>query len=289
MSYWFLFALGSALGFSIYHAISKSLSLKISKAEITFWSFFFASIILLSISFFNGLPELGDQFLKAVLITSILNIIAFPILLQAYRLADFSAVFSMFLLTPLFMLLTSYLILKEIPSLLGVVGMIILLSGLFIIIQGSRAESKINGTNYKKGIYLGLLVSFIFSICVNFDKMAVLNSDFIFAGGTIAGLIALGTLPFLIYFQRKTRLNIKNIEKKTILLMLAMVITFCFTSIFHNLALISGLASYTIAIKRTSIIFGVIWGLIFFKEKRFLPKLIGSVIAALGVIVILLS
>ena len=61
------------------------------------------------------------------------------------------------------------------------------------------------------------------------------------------------------------------------------------SNVLHNAALLVGPASYTIAIKRVGILFGVVWGWLFFKEKNISRKLFGTAVAVSGVIVILFS
>ena len=49
------------------------------------------------------------------------------------------------------------------------------------------------------------------------------------------------------------------------------------------------LVAYVIAIKRTSVCFGVLWGHLIFHEKGMKERLTGAVVMVLGVVLIVLS
>lgn len=287
MSAWFIFAFASALSHSLNNLCSKFLVSRIPKSFIGFGVYFFTTLLLFVVSFINGIPDLGEKFLMAVLITGILNIFAYFAILRAYELADLSLVFPMILLTPVMLMGTSYFILGEKPSLLGFLGVIIVLLGLFFVARNSDEKLGQKKIDSKKGIMYGILVAIIWSITINFDKISVLNSDSFFAGACTSLVIFLG-IGF-VFLQQK---NYSYINKKTVRYLPMIFIASIFsvaTIITHLKALSLGLASYTIVIKRTAVLFGVIWGVLFFKEKNFLPKIIGSVIAVAGIALILLG
>lgn len=290
MSVWFLFVLIAAISHSFYGLFSKkavSLS-KLPKPLIIFCASLFTSLILFSISFFSGFPEIGDKFFEAVLITGILNIISAFLLLRAYEISELSSVFPMLLLTPVFLIGTSYFILGEKVSMFGIIGIVVALFGLFIVESGaSKILNGQNRSNIIKGALLGAAVAFLFSISTNFDKMATLNSSALFAGASVNLLIALGVFPVLACRSRK--ISFAEIGVKKLLPLFALGIFSASTSAFHNLALGIGMVSYTILIKRTSVLFGVLWGTLFLKEKNLLPKIIGSLVAISGIALILLG
>lgn len=287
MTAWFLFALASAVGQAFHNFFSKYLVAKIPKSVIIFWSLFFCSVILFATSFFRGIPDLGEKFWLAVLTTGILNIAAYYFLFRAYELADLSAVFPMILLTPVFLSITSFFILGEKISLLGFVGILIVILGLFIVQRGSVKNSIANRADTKKGMLYGVIVALIYSLSVNFDKMTVLNSDAFFGGAMADAIITLGVFPFFLR-NRNFFLEDKN-KLKTLFSFFVLGCIIAFSVVAFYSALSMGLAAYTTIIKRTSVLFGVILGILFLKEKNFLPKIIGSLIAISGIALILLS
>lgn len=299
---WFLLALSAGLGDSWSKASqnwSVSLS-RYSKPAITFGGNIIASVILFSISYFViGLPELKSGFWTAVLITGILNSITFPVFLRAYELGEFSSVYSMILLTPVFLFLTSFLFLGETPSAIGTFGVALTIIGLYII--GKNHGSPDAGIkNFARGNILGILVALIWSISVNFDKLSAFRSDQFFAPAVISAVLSAVSGVYLIlqsFFDRggalRAGIGDKSVAPRISVFsyfsFVAVGATLALSGVLHNSALLFGPAAYTIAIKRTGVMWGVIWGWLFFKEKNISHKLVGALIAMAGVIAILFA
>ncbi|MBI2024699.1 MAG: EamA family transporter [Candidatus Harrisonbacteria bacterium] len=299
MFIWLLLALGSALTNSWVQALSKTAVAvsRYSKITISFVAMACASLILISISYFLiGIPVLQEGFWFAVFATGILNTIAFPTLLRAYQLGEFSSVYSMILLTPVFMILTSFLILGETPSMIGIIGVLLTVSGLWFVFRVSHKHAQ--SPNFTMGNILGIIVAFIYSLSVNFDKLMILYSDRVFAPGMAIAIMAGG---YAIYLLLKHGTLLVKITDQTmdnnaprfkipgVFILLALGVLMAGSNVLHVSALAVGLASYTIAVKRTGVLFGVFWGWLFFKEKNIGKKLVGVAIAIAGVVVILFS
>jgi uncharacterized membrane protein len=58
---------------------------------------------------------------------------------------------------------------------------------------------------------------------------------------------------------------------------------------FHNIALGLGPVPSVIAIKRTSILFAVLWGIVFLREQQGKERLAGAVLMVLGVTILALG
>lgn len=289
---WFLFALGAAVTQSLYQATTKSAdsSGKFSKFTIVFWAALVASLILYSVSFLVGFPEIKSSFWQAALITAVLNFFAGPIMLLGYELGAFSMVYSMLLLSPVFALLAGFIFLGEIPPLWGMAGVILTVAGLIMIVRLSEEKRR---WNLNKGALLGIAVALIFSISSSFDKLSVLGADAFFAGAFIWGSVAVLNGAYLVFRksnQGGTAEDAKALirPRDWLILLLAGLILGA-NSIVYNFALFSGFVSYTIAIKRLGILFGVFWGWLFFHEKNISRKLLGAGIALAGVLLILFS
>lgn len=299
MLLWFLLALGSAVTNSGVQATQKlavSIS-RYSKLSIAWISAAAGSLILFSVSyFFVGLPEIDSRFWIAVLVTGVLNAIAFPIMLKAYELGEFSSVYSMILLTPVFLLFTSIIFLGEIPSLIGVAGVILTVAGLWVTTRINHKHVAV--PNFATGNLLGVLVAFIWSITVNFDKLAALYSDRFFSAAAGLAIVSVGNIIFLMVKYRKLLLKTAPSENNQtsggfllpgIVIVLALGALMSFSNVVHNSALLAGSAPYTIAIKRMGVLFGIFWGWLFFHEKDIAKKIFGAAIAIGGVVMILFS
>ncbi len=291
---WFLLALGSAFTNSAYNGLSKYLvSLgRYSKFTIVFWAALIAAVFLFLIALAFGLPELGSGFWTAIAITVAINIVTGPLMLKAYQSGEFSSVYSMILLTPVFMLATSFIFLGEAPSLIGVGGVLLTVLGLWrIAASGSHLPEKISETagNIQRGNLLAILVALLWSVSANFDKLAAVHSNAVFAPAvSFAGIAAAMGIYLLIKYRGFS--GFPTTQRTAYFLgLLPIGLTLVASSIFFNAALLSGFASYTIAIKRLGVLFGIFWGKIFFKEINIRKKVIGAAIAIAGAITILFS
>src|SRR3989344_5632756 len=116
MTIWFFLALGSAIMNSWVQAVQKwavSVS-RYQKLTISLVASATASLLSFFISYFIiGFPAIDHRFWLAAGVTGILNTIAFPLMLKAYEIGEFSSVYSMVLLTPVFLLVTSFIFLTE--------------------------------------------------------------------------------------------------------------------------------------------------------------------------------
>ncbi|KKT41784.1 hypothetical protein A2W54_00695 [Candidatus Giovannonibacteria bacterium RIFCSPHIGHO2_02_43_13] len=288
---WFLLALGNAITNSAYQAYSNyAVSLKrYSKFSILFWSMASSSILLFAVSWVLGFPEIRAGFWPAVLTTSILNFIAAPILLKGYEIGEFSSVYSMILLTPVFVIVTAFIFLGEVPQMIGIFGIILTIIGLASL-SGVTLKNYKEKWRFERGALLGAFVALIYSVTVNFDKLSAKHSDAFFAAAMTAGTIAVLNGVYLL-FKYRGSLSVKDFGLKSSYFwyLLPLGIISALAQVLHNSALLIGLVSYTIAIKRIGIVFGVILGWIFFKEKDLGKKMLGATIAVCGVLLILLG
>src|SRR3989344_6368510 len=290
MLVWFLLALSAAIFNSMSQGVQRH-AVHISgysKMTITFIITAIASAILFAASYFVvGFPAIGDKFWLSIVVTGVLNGLAWPIMLRAYEIGEFSSVYSMILLTPAFLLATSFVFLGEAPSLIGACGVLLTVLGLWMVASQHEHTAV---PNFAKGNWLGILAAGIFSISINFDKLTVQNSDRFFGSAAILAVVAIGSLAYLLVRHHRIFIRTESVRSTYApLLFLSMSVLLVLAYFAHNSALLAGLASYTIAVKRLGVLFGVVWGWLFFKEKNISRKALGAAIALAGVIAIVLS
>lgn len=285
---WLLFSLLSAFGHSVYNTLSKKAGESTPTVVTAFWSSAVAAIILLIIAWGRGILQPSPGFWHAAMATALINVVALPLLLKAYQWGELSSVFPMLLLTPVFMVGTSYVILGETVTLRGVMGMLITLVGLFLIARSSvnHAHPALSNNN-RKGMLLGLLVAFLFSISANFDKLAALRADYVLGPALVMLFLSIGLLPLQFVRAGRSGWRAAHRDHSLLLFPTLMGLILVFDMIVFYTAARLGPASYTILLKRTSIIFGVFWGALFFKERNLWAKLWGVLIALAGLLVML--
>jgi len=264
-----------------------------------------ASVFVLALSFARGIPALGPLFLPAVLATSALNIIATLLTFRALQSTDISLAIPMISFTPIFLVGTSALILHEVPSAAGIAGIIIIVAGSYILNttgEHTRITDPFRAMAAHPGVPAMLGVAFLYAVAVNFDKMAVENSDIVFGAGITC--LLLGSAFVLIAFLRcrgsaRTPLHVPEnagmpssshpFSLRDVLgagLLIGLLVTLEMVSI--NTAYTEQIVSYVIAIKRMSIILIVLYGTLVFREKEIAWRLSGAGLMVCGAALILL-
>ena len=98
------------------------------------WSLFlFALPFFAILLFFTDIPEIGDNFWVALLVGGGLNVFTNLIYMRAIKLSDLSITIPLITFTPLFMLITSPLILGEFPNLFGIAGIVLIVTGSYLL------------------------------------------------------------------------------------------------------------------------------------------------------------
>ncbi|MBE9040144.1 EamA family transporter [Oscillatoriales cyanobacterium LEGE 11467] len=285
---WFFFALTTAICESFRDVFNKK-SLKTNDVYIVAWSLnFFTVVFLLPLVFVTGIPEIGDRFFLALAVNSILNGLAFLALMKAIQASDLSKVAPMTTFTPLFLLLTSPLIVGEFPNPSGFIGIALIVTGAYLLNLNARKSGYLAPFKMlwkERGTKLGLLVAFLWSITANFDKIGVQNSAPIFWVASMFAGITLLLSPLVIINSGLKLSKWGSIGKSLVLIGLFNAIAVAFQMFALNLTLVA----YVISVKRTSAIFSVVWSKLIFKESGFQERVFGASVMVSGVICIALS
>lgn len=258
-------------------------NLKKSDEYVVAWSLAFFSVIFLTPwVIYTGIPALNSQFWFSLLIGGSINAVTTLLYIKAIKVSDLSLTVPLVALTPLFMLLTSPLIVGEYPKFFDYIGILLIVAGSYLLnikekSQGYLAPFK--ALLNEPGPKFMLIVAFLWSITSNFDKIGVKNSSPIFWLFSLFGTMSILLLPILLH---KT----PNPSRK-ILKQLPMLATMGFFNAIGVLcqmqALTLTLVVQVIAIKRTSVLMGVLFGHFIFKEKDIQQRLLGAGIMILGV------
>ncbi len=285
---WFLFSFLTAFFESLKDVFSKK-SLKNIDEYIIAWALvFFALPFLLPLLFFIDIPVIKVNFFGALILGGLLNLLTIILYVKAIKHSDLSIAIPMITFTPLFLLITSPLIVGEFPNLSGLIGILLIVIGSYTLNIKQRREgflAPFRSLLKEKGPRLMLLVAFIWSITSNIDKIGVQSSSPIFWVISIGIFIASVMLPVVIYKSRKNLHQISENYKVLVPIGLFSALALIFQMTAINLTLVA----YVISIKRTSAIMSVLFGYFIFKEKGLKERLAGVVIMVIGVLFITLS
>lgn len=284
---WIVFALLTAL-FSSFRAVFSKKSLKNMDEYVVAWALrFFALIFLLPLLLFIEIPDVGNQFWLALLIGGGLNALATVLYMKAIKSSDLSKSFPILSFTPVFLLITSPLIIGEFPGVPGVVGIFLIVIGAYTLNikkVNSGYLSPLRAIVKEQGPRLMLIVAFIWSITSNFDKIGIQNSSSLFWAVSLNIFLTLLMTP-IIFYKSRSKLNIVKFNLR-ILFPLGLLNSLSIIS--HVIAISLTFVSYVMAIKRTTAIFTVIFGYLIFKETGLKERLLGVIIMVIGVLLITL-
>ena len=177
---WIFLALLGAVANAAYFIIIKKYIPALDPGILTGIGFTLGGILLFTLSAFRGFPAIGPEFLPAVAITVVLNICGLSLIFRALSSSDLSLSVPMLSFTPVFLIGTSYVILHEVPSFFGFLGICIIVSGSYVLNISAGHEhilDPIRSMLRNRASWYMLLVAFLFAVSINFDKIALLNSD----------------------------------------------------------------------------------------------------------------
>ncbi|MEG4242452.1 EamA family transporter [Microcoleus sp. MON2_D6] len=282
---WLILGLLTAFFEAVKDVFGKQ-NLKKSDEYVVAWSLsFFSVIFLIPWVVYTGIPALNSQFWLALLIGGSINAVTSLLYIKAIKVSDLSLTLPLVALTPLFMLVTSPLIVGEYPKIFDYIGILLIVLGSYLL--NIKEKSKGYLAPFKAlldepGPKLMLIVALLWSIASNFDKIGVTNSSPIFWLFSLFGTISVLLLPVLLH---KTPNPGRKILKQ--LPMLAAMGSFnAIGVLFQMQALTLTFVVQVIAIKRTSVLMGVLFGHLIFKEKDIQQRLLGAGIMILGVLFI---
>lgn len=282
---WLLLSFLSAIMDAAYYALNKKFVKNIDKYVLAAGVFLSCTLFSLIAFAFTRMPEIKPMFYFGVFATAFLNVIAAILYLKALKISPLSLTMPMMSFTPLFLLITSPLIMKESPSGFGLIGIFLIVIGSYVLnIQGMKKGflEPFKVLFKEKGIIYMLIVAVIYSFAANFDKMIVVNSNPVFAN--ISKFFIMGLVFTIILFFRPRKI-LKQI-KPNLKYFLLIGLVLAAVTIVVGYALSLAIVPYVISIKRTNILFSVLFGFWFFKEKNIQQRLLGAFIMFLGILFI---
>jgi drug/metabolite transporter (DMT)-like permease len=287
---WYILCLLTALFESLKDVTSKQSLRFFDEYWVTWATQITAVLCLLPLLWWQGIPPIGPDFGKALIAGGSLNMIAFVLYVKAIKQADLSLTVPLVTLTPLFLLLTSPLIVDEKPSGLDIVGVILIVIGSYILNVNAKTAggfmAPLRSLVQNPGCRKMLLVALLWSLTSNFDKVGVVNSSPMFWSVTLLLFIAAGLTPLLLYRWLKARSSEvapPNWQAQMPLLLSSGLLGALAIG-FQMAALPLTSVAQVIAVKRLSSLFSVGFGHVLFGETGLRERLSGAVIMVSGVV-----
>jgi len=282
---WFWLSLGSAYFMATEQMFSKLL-LKKNDPWSTAWLMCSLSLPFLTPSLW-GQPSIcfGKELLLLLAVLMPLEITAYYLYLTAIQITPLSLTIPFMAFTPVFTIITAWIFLGETVSLKGLVGIILVCSGGYIL-QADLLKfgifAPVKAAFMNRGSRYMILVALIYSLTSTLGKVGVQITTPLWFGFIYMALLSI-IFTIIQCFRmkyRKTALHLKGsyglwagLGGLTMALMMA----------FHYLAIQKAPVSYMISIKRTSLLFAVLYGWIVFKEELISFRLAGGLVMLCGI------
>jgi drug/metabolite transporter (DMT)-like permease len=238
--------------------------------------------------YFVEVPRLDATFYGAFAVSIPLNGVAFFLHMQAIRVSPLSLTVPYLSFTPVFMIVTGFVFLSEIPNRWGASGIFIVCLGSYILnldIQNWSLLAPIKAVFKETGSWMMLMVALMYSFAAVIGKLAIIHSSPFFFAFTF--FIVLNTC-ILVFMTALGLITLRFLLQAPITGFVAGLLLFCH-ALFHNWAIALTKAAYMISVKRLSVLFGVIYGGLFFKESHIWMRLGGSLLMLAGAVVIILK
>jgi uncharacterized membrane protein len=274
---WIYLSLGSAFFESLSDASSKIIAQKMD--------------ILLFLPiwwFFDGTFTFSPQFWNYTLTSIALNIVASLVYMRAIRDTDLSLCLPLLKLSPLWTLITAPIINGDYIGIFGTSGIFLMVLGTYGSNFSKRKEGLFKPFTViwsNKGMREMLFVSIIWSIAAPCDRMAILASSPLFF--LIAINFGLLVAFSLIMLRRRSSRFVWSIGN-------------CYAILWRGLCSVSANSCQmyafaaapvplVVSVKRLSLLFGLMWGKLLFRENNLGERTIGAVITLLGILLVVLE
>ena len=285
---WFLYSLLSAFFNSIFQALSKHGAQRIDEYSAAWSHRFFAVLILIPLVIITrSFHPINSLLWLVLLIITIINTYTSILFFNALKIAPLSLVLPIMAFTPAFLLITAPIINQESPTLLGIIGVILVVIGSYVLNLSKRSRhplAPLTSIFEEPGPRQMFITAFLFAISINVVKIGLEHSNPLFLATLISATLLLSLSIVLLY--KKISFSKVLRHAKTLA---PIGIASAAGLTFQMAALELNLVANVIAVKRTSILFGIVWGKVFFKEEKIKERLLGASIMILGVILITFS
>jgi len=281
---WLLYSLLSAFFDSIRLAFSKKVMKELDEYTLLFVFVVFPVPVFLVLMLYNGIPVIDPYFWIVVAVHSFIVVIANLLYLKAIKHSPLSLVAPFLMFTPLFLLATSPIMLGEFPTFYGLIGILFVVSGAYVISIKEKDSifKPIVNIMHERGILFALIVAFLFSISSNMDKLAITYSDvysYLFTSHVLTTLLV---IPLFVLKSHGLADKIIRYKKQLTLIGFALALSV----VFQMIAVTMAIVPYVMSVKRTSALFSIGLGYFMFHETKIRQRMFGAVFMLAGVLFI---
>jgi uncharacterized membrane protein len=204
---------------------------------------------------------------------------------KALKTEEVSYVAPLLALSPIVTTFFAAIFFGELPSLMGVVGMLLIILALYVlnvVRQQKNLLEPVRRLFSNKAFKYILLMTLSYSLGILIDKMAIVSTDIYFYSLMNYLFVSL-TLLVIAKFKAKGQFGVLRTNFPTFALIGVVVASY---TLLRFAAIEQGSAGYVSAILATSVLFSVVLGVLFFKERNLRRKLLVSALILVGLALI---
>lgn len=284
---WFFFALTFAATSSLGVILAKRIMRGMDE-YLYLWlgGIFTIPFLFLIIIYFYQIPRIDNVFLFVISVSILLDVLAAIFAYRAIRISEVSLVAPISAFNPVFTAIISLIVLGEAVNLRGWAGILLVCVGAYIL----QLSKKQKGLFYPiktllthKGVVLSLIAYFIWAITPIFQKTAILHtSPQVPPFASFAGMLGTNII-FGLIAAKFSKIQFSVIKNFLPLLL--------FVGVLGGVGQASAFIAFSLtnlgfatSIFKLSMIFTVILGSLFFRERDIKDRLLGSIVMLIGVI-----
>lgn len=281
-----------SLSYAAQNLLIKGLTRRKCDSKTILWVMFLAAVpVLFCFYIVLADPSYTSNFPYYLVAGVLLNLLAFYGYVRALELADVSLVIPLISLSPLFMLLTSWLMVSEVPDLSGLGGILLVVVGTYFL-SGGRADfvmEPLISLVDEPGPRWALMVAVLWSVTANIDKLTVQASSPLAYTFWFHLFFALAFTP--IYFWMSDDASDESTSELKFNWILVGLVGAGFLqailAAFQMIALTGTQVTYVIAIKRAGMLISVLGGGMFFGEEELPRRFLAALLVLFGLLAIM--
>ncbi len=279
---WILIALLCALTAALADIYAKKNLYNNTDRELVMSARFFYSVPLLWIFLaFTGIPEFDPKIFYYYLLIVPLEICAGLLFIRALQSDDISLIIPLLSFTPAFILISGPLILHEYPNVYGIAGVFLIVCGSYVIhikkMKDGILAPVISMTKNRASLMM-FAAAAIYSLISTLGKICILKSDPFFFAATYYTAVA---LVLMVYMASKQKLS--GLFNRDLFISGSL---FALMILLHVTGLKMTYESYLVSVKRASILFSIILGMVFFRERNIAQRFFGAFIMITGILLL---
>ncbi|MFE8033790.1 EamA family transporter [Thiohalocapsa marina] len=289
--FWFVFSLLSAFFHASRLTVTKHLSFRFSARALTLYVNLAGLVVTLPlILWHHDFPLHQPVYVGAVLLGGLISGLGGWALNVGIHRSDVSLVGPVMTLTPGFVVLIEWVLIGDLPGLLGLLGLGLLMTGAYVL--SIRREQTAFWAPLRRlvtdpGSAFTLVAAFCFAAAATLGRVGIQMSDPL----SFAVMVAMvnPVILFLLFSLQDRRFYREAFtprlrQEAGPLLLLGLL--FALMRIADQIALSLTLASYAMAVKRSAGLFSVLLGRWVYGEGHLLARLAGSLVMLAGLVLL---